>query len=62
MDKIMVRPEFIGIIKPFYPHNEGPVRPAKPAIGMLKLYSLQIWYALSDPLTKELMHDSHSVQ
>lgn len=58
----MVRLEFIAIIKPFYPHNEGPVRPAKPAIGMLKLDSLQICYALSDPLTKELMHDSPAVQ
>ncbi|MBC7353242.1 MAG: IS5 family transposase [Thermogutta sp.] len=62
MDKIMPWQELIDIVKPFYPNNEGPGRPAKPLIWMLKLYFLQIWYALSDSLTEELMHDSHAVQ
>lgn len=62
MDQIMPWQELIDIVKPFYPNNEGPGRPAKPLIWMLKLYFLQIWYALSDPLTEELMHDSHAVQ
>jgi len=62
MDKIMPWQELIDTVNPFYPNNEGPGRPAKPLIWMLKLYFLQIWYALSDPLTEELMHDSHAVQ
>jgi len=54
--------ELIDIIRLFYPNNEGPGRPARPLIGMLKLYFLQIWCALSESVTQELMHDSHVVQ
>jgi len=54
--------ELIRLVEPFYPKADGPGRPPKPLLWMLKLYFLQIWYGLSGPQTEELMHDSHAVQ
>ncbi len=62
MHTVMPWQELMSLVEPFYPKGDGPGRPVKPLIWMLKLYFLQIWYALSDPLTEELMHDSHAVQ
>lgn len=62
MHKVMPWAALAEIVEPCYPQSEGPGRPAKPLIWMLKLYFLQVWYALSDPQTEELMHDSPAVQ
>jgi len=62
MNQVMPWRELMNLVEPFYPKSDGPGRPVKPLIWMLKLYFLQIWYKLSDPQTEELMHDSHAVQ
>lgn len=62
MKKVVPWQELVKLVEPFYPKNDGPGRPVKPLIWMLKIYFLQIWYGLSDPQAEEMMHDSHAVQ
>ncbi len=62
MNRIMPWAELIRLVDPYYPKQNGPGRPTKPLLWMLKLYFLQIWFHLSDPQTEEIMHDSHAVQ
>lgn len=62
MKRVMPWDELMRLVEPFYPKSEGPGRPVKPLLWMIKLYFLQVWYSLSDPQSEELMHDSYAVQ
>jgi len=61
MNAVMPWGALMELVEPYYPKDEGPGRPAKPLLWMLKLYFLQIWWNLSDRQTEQAMHDSHAV-
>jgi hypothetical protein len=56
MNQIMPWQALVELVEPYWPKQDGPGRPTKPLLWMLKLYFLQIWFHLSDPQTEELMH------
>lgn len=53
----------IALIEPHYP-KMGPKggRPAIPLETMLRVYFLQQWYALSDPMAEESLYDSDAMR
>ena len=52
-----------ALIEPYYP-SVGPKggRPPMPLEMMLRIYFLQSWYALSDPMAEESLYDSESMR
>jgi len=52
-----------ALIAPHYP-KAGPKggRPPMPLEGMLRVYFLQNWYALSDPMAEETLYDSEAMR
>ena len=57
----------MALIEPHYPKagpKAGPTggRPPMPLGTMLRLYFLQNWYALSDPIAEETLYDSEVMQ
>lgn len=53
--------EFLQVIEPFYPTGERGRKP-KELTMMLKIYFLQQWYNISDPLMEEEIYDKASFQ
>ena len=53
----------LALIAPYYP-KVGPKggRPPIPLETMLRVYFLQNWYALSDPMAEETLYDSEAVR
>ena len=52
-----------SLIEPHYP-KVGPKggRPPMPLVTMLRIYFLQNWYALSDPMAEETLYDSEAMR
>ena len=53
MDEIIPWDEWVGVIEPYYPKGKR----GRPPMGiekMLRMYLLQIWFNLSDPLPRTL--------
>ena len=52
-----------GLIEPHYPKARPKgERPPMPLETMLRVYFLQQWYALSDPMAEEMLYDSDSMR
>ncbi|SLN74845.1 IS5 family transposase [Roseisalinus antarcticus] len=53
----------LGLIEPHYPKTgRKGGRPAMPLETMLRVYFLQNWYALSDPMAEETLYDSEAMR
>lgn len=63
MDAVVPWPRLLALIEPHHP-KAGPKgdRPPMPLEVMLRVYFLQNWYALSDPMAEELLYDSESLR
>lgn len=61
MNQVMPWERFASLIEPFYPKAGKGRRPIK-LLLMLKIYCLQQWYNLSDPLMEETIYDRISFQ
>ena len=63
MEAVVPWGRLIGLIAPHYP-KVGPKggRPAMPLETMLRVYFLQNWYALSDPMAEETLYDSEAMR
>ena len=56
MERVVPWSELCTVIAPFYPKGEG----GRPTVGlerMLRIYSLQQWFNLSDPAVEEALYD-----
>lgn len=63
MEAVVPWGRLIGLIAPHYPKS-GPKggRPPMPLATMLRVYFLQNWYALSDPMAEETLYDSEAMR
>jgi len=63
MDAVVPWTRLLSLIEPLYP-KVGPKggRPPMPLEMMLRIYFLQSWYALSDPLAEESLYDSDAMR
>ena len=63
MDAVVPWGRFLALIAPHYP-KAGPKggRPPMPLEMMLRVYFLQNWYALSDPMAEEMLYDSEAMR
>jgi IS5 family transposase len=63
MDAVVPWPRLLALIGPHYP-MVGPKggRPPMPLEMMLRIYFLQNWYALSDPMAEEMLYDSDAMR
>jgi len=63
MDAVVPWGRLLGLIAPHYPKT-GPKggRPPMPLETMLRVYFLQNWYALSDPMAEETLCDSEAMR
>jgi len=63
MDTVVPWSLLLGLIEPHYP-KAGPKggRPPMPLETMLRVYFLQNWYALSDPMAEEMLYDSEAMR
>jgi len=63
MDAVVPWPRMLALIGPHYP-KVGPKggRPPMPLETMLRIYFLQNWYALSDPMAEEMLYDSEAMR
>ena len=63
MEVVVPWGRLLGLIAPHYP-KAGPKggRPPLPLEVMLRVYFLQNWYALSDPLAEETLYDSEAMR
>ncbi len=63
MDAVVPWGRLMGLIAPHYPKT-GPKggRPPMLLETMLRIYFLQNWYALSDPMAKETLYDSDAMR
>jgi IS5 family transposase len=63
MDAVVPWSRLLGLITPHYP-KAGPKggRPPMPLETMLRVYFLQNWYALSDPMAEETLYDSEAMR
>ncbi len=59
MEAVVPWTRFLALIEPHYP-KAGPKggRPPMPLETMWRVYCLQQWYALSDPMAEEMLYDS----
>lgn len=60
MDRAMPWKKLARIIEPFYP-KAGNGRHPYPLEQMLRIYCLQLWYNISDPLMEEQLYDSRTM-
>jgi len=63
MEAVVPWSRLLALIDPHYPkmgHKGG--RPAMPLEVMLRIYCLQQWYALSDPMAEESLYDSDAMR
>ena len=63
MEAVVPWGRLLGLITPHYP-KAGPKggRPPMPIETMLRVYFLQNWYALSDPMAEEMLYDSEAMR
>ena len=63
MDAVVPWGRLMALIEPHYP-KIGPKggRPPMPLETMLRVYFLQNWYALSDPMAEETLYDSEAMR
>ena len=63
MDAVVPWGRLLALIAPHYP-KAGPKggRPPMPLEAMLRVYFLQNWYALSDPMAEETLYDSEAMR
>ena len=63
MDAVVPWTRLLALIAPLYP-KVGPKggRPPMPLETMLRIYFLQQWYALSDPMAEEMLYDSDAMR
>src|SRR6056297_1194280 len=63
MDVVVPWHRLLGLIEPHYP-KAGPKggRPPMQLETMLRVYFLQNWYALSDPMAEETLYDSEAMR
>ena len=63
MDAVVPWTRLLALIEPHYP-KAGPKggRPPMPLETMLRVYFLQQWYALSDPMAEEMLYDSDAMR
>ena len=63
MDAVVPWGRLLALIAPYYP-KAGPKggRPPMPLETMLRVYFLQNWYALSDPMAEEILYDSEAMR
>ena len=63
MDAVVPWDRLLGLIAPHYP-KAGPKggRPPMVLETMLRVYFLQNWYALSDPMAEETLYDSEAMR
>ena len=63
MDVVVPWTRLLALIAPHYP-KVGPKggRPPMPIETMLRVYFLQNWYALSDPMAEETLYDSEAMR
>jgi transposase, IS5 family len=63
MDVVVPWGRLLALIAPHYP-KAGPKggRPPMPLETMLRVYFLQNWYALSDPMAEETLYDSEAMR
>ena len=63
MDAVVPWTRLLALIEPHYP-KVGPKggRPPMPLEMMLRIYFLQNWYALSDPMAEETLYDSEAMR
>jgi transposase, IS5 family len=62
MDRIVPWAKLCALIEPNYPSNEGAGRPTVGLERMLRIYFLQQWFNLSDPMVEESLYDSSSMR
>ena len=63
METVVPWSRLMALIKPHYPKmgSKGG-RPVMPLTVMLRIYCLQQWYALSDPMAEESLYDSDAMR
>jgi hypothetical protein len=63
MEAVVPWGRLLGLIEPHYPKagSKGG-RPPMPLETMLRIYFLQNWYALSDPMAEETLYDSEAMR
>lgn len=63
MDAVVPWRRLLALIEVHYPKT-GPKggRPPMPLETMLRVYFLQNWYALSDPMAEEMLYDSEAMR
>ena len=63
MEAVVPWRRLLALIAPHYP-KAGPKggRPPMPLETMLRVYFLQNWYALSDPMAEETLYDSEAMR
>jgi IS5 family transposase len=63
MDAVVPWTRLLALVAPHYP-KAGPKvgRPPMPLETMLRIYFLQNWYALSDPMAEETLYDSEAMR
>ena len=63
MNAVVPWSRLLALIEPHYP-KAGPKggRPPMPLETMLRVYFLQNWYALSDPMAEETLYDSEAMR
>jgi transposase len=63
MEAVVPWGRLLVLIEPHYP-KAGPRggRPPMPMETMLRVYFLQQWYALSDPMAEEMLYDSDAMR
>ena len=63
MDAVVPWDRLLGLIGPHYPKTGAKGgRPPMPLETMLRVYFLQNWYALSDPMAEEMLYDSEAMR
>ncbi|MGH8337260.1 MAG: IS5 family transposase, partial [Gammaproteobacteria bacterium] len=61
MDAVIPWAELLALIAPHYP-KAGRGRQPLPMAVLLRVYFLQQWFNLSDPLAEEMLYDSESMR
>ena len=63
MDAVVPWGRLLALIEPHYPKaSPKGGRPPMPLETMLRVYFLQNWYALSDPMAEEMLYDSEAMR
>ena len=63
MEEVVPWTRLLALIEPHYPKRGARGgRPPMPLETMLRVYFLQQWYALSDPMAEEMLHDSEAMR